>query len=78
MQNLLKTVLPDDMERLMESLGLWGSLEEGKLNCSHCKKTLSKERIFGIYPISGDIKVACNSSDCIQKTIEQSENLNPL
>lgn len=73
MQQIIKTILEDDLEKLLISLGLKDLLDSAQLKCSHCKKILKKVDIFGVYPLSGDIKVSCNLPQCIEKTIDQTQ-----
>ena len=62
----LQLVHDNELERLLVSLGLDKKIEEGKVRCKFCKEPVSLESIHSIFPEAGNIKVVCDSVECIK------------
>ncbi len=66
----IHAVSDSDLDGLIESLGLAESLKKGLLSCGNCGKALSRENIGCVYPQKNEIRLCCNTLDCLQKTLE--------
>lgn len=71
MKKKIHAVSNNDLDRLIESLGLGESLKEEKLFCSCCGKKLTRENVGCIYPLKREIKLCCNTLDCLEKALEE-------
>jgi len=66
----LKAVHDDDLDILLEKLGIIGKFTRGKLKCSFCKTVITKENLHSIFPRSGSIKFVCDNSECVAELSE--------
>jgi hypothetical protein len=71
MKEKIHAVSSKDLAGLLESLGLMEDLANGKLVCRCCGSKLSQENIGCIYPINKEIRLCCNTVDCLKKAIEE-------
>lgn len=71
----LKAVHDENLEELLSSLNLLSDLREGNLRCIHCDQPITLENLGAIIPLSDNLRVACNSSACLEAgfaTMEES------
>jgi hypothetical protein len=71
MKEKIHAVSSRDLDGLLQSLGLMEDLANGKLNCRCCGSKLSRENIGCIYPINKEIRLCCNTLDCLEKALEE-------
>lgn len=71
MKEKIHAVSDNDLDRLIESLGLVESLEKELLFCSCCGKKISRENVGGIYPVKKEIRICCNTLECLERIIEE-------
>lgn len=62
----LKAVHDNDLEELLDSLGLNAKLKAGELKCSFCKDVITIENLHSFFPDSGSIKLTCSKPDCVK------------
>lgn len=67
----IHAVSDNDLDGLIENLGLVESLEKELLFCSYCGKKLSRENIGCIYPLENEIRLCCDTLSCLEKTLEE-------
>jgi len=66
----LKSVYDQDLEVLLNKLGVLGKFKRRKLKCSFCKSVITMDNLHSIFPRSGSIKYACDNADCIKELVE--------
>lgn len=63
----LKSVHDDDLEKLLEKLGILSKFKQRKLKCTFCKTTITMENLNSIFPQSGAIKIVCDKIECMRE-----------
>lgn len=66
-KNKVKAVHDDDMEKLLDKLGILERVKNKELKCKFCNEVIEIPHIHSLFPESGSIKVVCNGTDCILK-----------
>lgn len=59
-----KGVHPDDLEQFLRTINKLDQIEDGKISCESCNKTLSKQTIGKISKIKGDVRIFCDNYVC--------------
>ena len=62
----LRAVHDNDLEELLDSLGLISKLKAGKLKCAFCGEVITFENLHSIFPDSGAIKLTCSNPECVK------------
>jgi len=62
----LRAVHDDDLEELLQSLGLLHDFRAGKLRCKFCKRIITWDNLHSLFPDSGAVKTVCNDIECIK------------
>ena len=65
--NELKAVIDDDLEPLLQSLGVYEDVLAGKSQCAFCNDILTIDNIEAILPIENEIGIICNRKACMAK-----------
>ena len=78
MKEKIHAISYGDLNGLIESLGLTADLQMGTLFCSSCGKKLSEDNIGCIYPLENEIKLCCDSLDCLEKALENTSPIRQL
>lgn len=63
----IKSVHDEDLERLLEKLGLSSKLRHEKLKCTFCKTIITLENLHSLFPQSGSIKLVCDRVECVKE-----------
>ena len=63
----VSVVHDDDLERFLESLGIFRKFQKGELKCKFCKSVITFENLHSVFPQSGDVKAVCCNPDCIRE-----------
>lgn len=66
----IRAVHDDDLEELLEGLGILGRFRAGRLSCKFCHDTVAFANLHSIFPQSGSIKVVCDRPDCLRQLYE--------
>jgi len=66
-KKILKAVHDQDLEKLLSDLGILDVVRSGKRKCKFCENIITLDNIHAIFPESEDIKIVCNSPNCIKK-----------
>ena len=66
MTEKIKAVHDDDLEELLESLGIKNKFEARELKCTFCQEIITFDNLHSIFPDSGSIKLTCSKSDCVK------------
>ena len=72
--NSIKAVYDGDLERLLQSLGVYDGVIQRAYKCIYCGTTISMDNIDGIIPKNNEIAFSCNTPACRLKLITK-ENL---
>jgi len=62
--NSIKAVYDGDLEHLLQSLGVYDGVMQGKYKCVFCGNTINMDNIDGILPINNDVAFSCNAPSC--------------
>lgn len=63
----LHAIYDDDLEKLLENIGLLATLKAGKLHCHVCSDPITLESFYAAYPNSGAVRVVCSKPRCIKE-----------
>ena len=66
----LNAVHDNDLNKLLNNLGLMEKLYEGRLKCKFSGTIITFENLYSIFPESGDIKLVCDSPEAIKQFTE--------
>lgn len=61
----IKAVHEDDLDTLLESLGLAQGIADGKYPCMYCEKQISIENLWGISYKGKQLQFICSNHECI-------------
>lgn len=59
----------EDLEKVLERLGILVKLKRGGLKCKFCSRVITLENLHSYFPQSGDIKFVCDNANCIKKML---------
>ena len=68
---ILEAVHSDDLETLLESLGVLDDVQQGRSRCSVCNDSVSIKSISGIYPEKGKVLFLCEKQSCVEALLRQ-------
>ncbi|TWI96816.1 hypothetical protein JN11_03929 [Mucilaginibacter frigoritolerans] len=57
----------DDLKLLLIKHGLYEKILKGKVYCYMSDEVITWDNIYGIFEVNGEIKIVCDSVDCIDK-----------
>ena len=60
----LRIVVDEDLEALLDALGLLEGVTNGSIACRHCARPLSTSEIALIVALEGGYELVCNSPAC--------------
>ena len=66
-KKILKTVHDQDLEKLLDKLGILDAIRKEEKKCKFCESVITLDNIHAIFPESGDIKIVCDNPKCIRK-----------
>ena len=67
----LRAVYDDELERLLESLGLGHDYRAGTLLCAFSRDVITWDNLNAVFPDSGAVKVACTRPECVEALTEK-------
>lgn len=65
----LRAVHDDDLQVVLQGLGIYGDFMGGRLRCANCGDVISSDNLYALYPDSGQVKVSCDRPDCIAEVL---------
>lgn len=68
---IIEAVHEDDIEDILQKLGLLESLKNGELHCESCNCVINKENIQSFFSYDGKIGFCCENFVCYEKLIEK-------
>jgi hypothetical protein len=69
----IHAVHDDDLDAVLDRLGLGGQLRGGDLRCTICGETVTRGTLQALIPDSGAIKVLCSKPSCLKRLIRDRE-----
>lgn len=63
----IRAVHDQDLEKILEGLGILNKFKHGELKCNFCKGKITFDNLHSFFPQSGDIKFVCDNSNCFRK-----------
>jgi hypothetical protein len=69
----IRAVHDDDLDPVLDRLGLGSQLRAGDLKCKVCGKIVTRETLQALFPDSGTIKVLCSNPSCMKGFIRERE-----
>lgn len=63
----MKAVLDEDLDKLLESLGVYDSVVSGNEKCFFCGKTVTLENLSSIFPLNREVKFCCDDLICVNQ-----------
>lgn len=62
----VRAVHDEDLEKILEGLGILNKFKHGDLKCKFCNNTINFNNLHSIFPQSGSIKLVCDSPNCVR------------
>lgn len=69
----IRAVHDDDLDAVLDRLGLQNLLKARKLSCCICKEVVTRVTLQAFFPDSGTIKVLCQKPSCMKKFMRERE-----
>lgn len=63
----VRAVHDDDLEKILDGLGILNKFKHGELKCKFCSKTITFTNLHSLFPQSGAIKIVCDDSECVRE-----------
>jgi len=62
----LHAVHDDDLQGVLEALGLARAFAAGQLRCKFCGDVVTWATLHAIFPDGGEVKLACSKPECVK------------
>jgi hypothetical protein len=72
-KHTIRAVHEQDLEKLLESLGLTELMIKGELRCGICGSIVNLDNLLCIYPSSDKVKVCCKNQECYKGVLRETE-----
>ena len=72
----LQAVHSDDLIPLLDSLGVYNGICDGKYRCIFCQNLITLDNLDAIIPNNGEIAFSCNDEACHLRLITMGGDLN--
>lgn len=66
----IDAVHSNDLERLLEKVGLLDKFNKGQLKCKFCSEVVNADNIYSVIKDSGHYKVVCDKADCVNQLLQ--------
>lgn len=63
----IRAVHDQDLEKILEGLGILDKFKRGELKCKFCNITITFDNLHSFFPQSENIKLVCDSSNCVRE-----------
>ena len=73
-KKIIEAVHEDDIEKILEKLGLLESLKNGKLRCEYCECIINEKNIQSLFSHNGRIGFCCENILCYEKLKDKTES----
>jgi hypothetical protein len=72
-KHVIRAVHEQDLQDLLESLGLTELMARGELRCGICGSTINLDNLLCIYPSGDEVKVCCKNQVCYKSVLSEAE-----
>lgn len=66
----IDAVHSDDLERLLQKIGILESFKSGKIKCKFSSDIVTHENIYSVVKDSGTYKLVCDKAECVKDLME--------
>lgn len=63
----IKAIHDDDLEMMLDKLGILKKYRNGELKCNACKSEITFHNLHSLFVDSGNIKFICDNTACIRQ-----------
>lgn len=63
--DILEAVHDNDIEELLESLGVLENFNNGEFKCKYCGDIMTKHNLSALFPDNEEVGFCCDKTDCI-------------
>ena len=67
----IRAVHEQDLEELLNSLGLFELMAQGELKCGICGSIANLDNLLCIYPSDDKVKVCCKNPQCYERILRE-------
>ena len=71
----LSAVHDDDLEDVLDALGLSAAFARGEIRCKFCRDVVTWTNLHSLFPDGGDVKMACEKPICVNALLEFANSL---
>jgi hypothetical protein len=68
-RSTLRAVHDDDLEKVLDSLGVLGAFNQSRMRCAFCGDTITFDNLHSLFGDSGTVKASCSKPDCVKKLL---------
>lgn len=68
-KHIITAVHDQDLEILLDGLGLTAQISKGQIKCGICGTTIDMNNLLCVYPSDGMVKVCCNNKECYETVL---------
>lgn len=65
----INLVHDSNLDELLKNLGILEEFDDNRKKCKFCGTTVDRSNLHSLFKESGDIKLVCDSADCIKELI---------
>lgn len=69
----LRAVHDDDLEKVLDALGLLEDVKAGRTRCAVCHDPVNLDNLHAVFPDGGDVKVTCSKPECVKLLLTRLE-----
>jgi len=73
-KHTIRAVHEQDLEVLLNSLGLSELMAKGELNCGICGSIVNLDNLLCVYPLKDEVKVCCKNPECYKQVLKEAES----
>lgn len=63
----VRAVHDQDLEKILEGLGILNKFKHGEIKCKFCSSTITSNNLHSFFPQSGAIKFVCDGHNCVRE-----------
>jgi hypothetical protein len=73
-EEIIRTILDEDIEKVLDSLGQLDAVQNGEMHCRECGIPVSVKSIQIIMPLEGgSFEYVCNNTECVHSYLAKHE-----
>jgi hypothetical protein len=66
----IDAVHSDDLDHLLDKLGLLNDYKSGQIKCKFCRNPITEDNIYSVIKDSGSYKLVCDRADCVKALMQ--------